>query len=527
MAVEIAETEQKYEAAPGMALPSLDGLPRVAAVSEPEVEILTAEYYDTGDLRLLREGVTLRRRQGGADEGWHLKLPDWGKADGKADGKAGKPRGHAGPTSRREIRLPLRQPDAPSEPVPEELARWVVVHTRHLPLRPIARIETRRRRTVLRAEDGASMAEVVADEVSAQSFGASATVSHWYEIEVELTGGDPKLLRATDKRLRRNGVRPADRTTKVERALGAELPPSRTVELTHRSTAGEVVLGYLAQQAARFKSLDPAVRRGEPDAIHQMRVTTRRLRSTLQAFEMIIPAAATQHLRDELKRFGQVLGDARDGEVLSEHLQTGLADLPVELVMGPAQARNRMHFAPREAAARAAVLAELDSPAYFAMLDELDRLLDDPPLTPEAARPASKALPAAVGRTYRRTRRRMHRALRAPVGPPRETALHEARKAAKRARYAAEAARPTSGKQARRFAKRMKAVQSILGDHQDAVNVRAVAREIGVEAHLSGENAFSFGLLHERAHRDAREYQDQARRAWKHAKRRKTRRWLD
>jgi CHAD domain-containing protein len=195
--------------------------------------------------------------------------------------------------------------------------------------------------------------------------------------------------------------------------------------------------------------------------------------------------------------------------------------------MGPAQARVRAHFAPRQAAARAAVLEALDSPAYFAMLDELDRLLADPPLTSEAARPARKVLSTAVGRSYRRTRRRMRRAHLAQAGPSRDGALHEARKAAKRARYAAEAARPACGKPAGRLAKRMKAVQTVLGDHQDAVNTRATAREIGVHAHLAGENAFSFGLLYQRADHDAGEYQDQARRVWKRVERREARRWLN
>jgi CHAD domain-containing protein len=131
-----------------------------------------------------------------------------------------------------------------------------------------------------------------------------------------------------------------------------------------------------------------------------------------------------------------------------------------------------------------------------------------------------------VARAYRRAGRRMRRAARAPEGGQRDVALHEARKAAKRARYAAEAAEPVHGKQARRFAKRMKAVQSVLGDHQDAVIARAVAREIGVQAHLAGENAFSFGLLNEGAHRDALEYRRRARLAWQRAARPKVRRWL-
>jgi CHAD domain-containing protein len=83
------------------------------------------------------------------------------------------------------------------------------------------------------------------------------------------------------------------------------------------------------------------------------------------------------------------------------------------------------------------------------------------------------------------------------------------------------------GQQARRFAKRMKAVQSVLGDHQDAVTARTAARAIGMQAHLAGENAFSFGLLNERAHRDAVEYQRRARSVWRRAARHKARRWLD
>jgi CHAD domain-containing protein len=116
----------------------------------------------------------------------------------------------------------------------------------------------------------------------------------------------------------------------------------------------------------------------------------------------------------------------------------------------------------------------------------------------------------------------MRRANHAPAGQARDVALHETRKAAKRARYAAEAARPALGKKdgrkARRFAKRMKDVQSALGMHQDAVIAQATARDIGVHAHLAGENAFSFGLLNERAHYQALACEDQAHRAWRHAR---------
>jgi CHAD domain-containing protein len=285
-------------------------------------------------------------------------------------------------------------------------------------------------------------------------------------------------------------------------------------------------MAYIGTQAARLRARDPLVRENAPDSVHQMRVAARRLRSTLQAYPVILPKPATQHLRAELKWLGEVLGEARDDEVLSEYLLTRLASLPAEQVLGPAQARVRAHFAPREASAREALLEALNSARYYTLVAELDRLLADPPVTATAAEPAGKVLPRAIGRTYRRTRRRIHQAQRIAPGAGRDVALHETRKAAKRARYAAEAARPALGKKTRRFARRMKAVQSALGDHHDAVTARAAAREIGVRAHLAGENAFTFGLLSEWAAHEAAAYEAKALRAWKHAKPRKVRRQL-
>ncbi len=82
------ETELKYEAPDDAVLPKLDELPSVSATRRAGEEALEAEYYDTKDWRLIRAGITLRRRTGGHDEGWHLKMP-------------------AGVHSRLEIRMPL------------------------------------------------------------------------------------------------------------------------------------------------------------------------------------------------------------------------------------------------------------------------------------------------------------------------------------------------------------------------------------------------------------------------------------
>jgi hypothetical protein len=85
---------------------------------------------------------------------------------------------------------------------------------------------------------------------------------------------------------------------------------------------------------------------------------------------------------------------------------------------------------------------------------------------------------------------------------------------------------PAIGKKASRFAKQMKQVQSVLGDLQDTVIARQVERELGIGAHLAGENAFSYGLLYGRDTCDAARLQDQGWETWKRASRTRYRRWM-
>ena len=292
------------------------------------------------------------------------------------------------------------------------------------------------------------------------------------------------------------------------------------------ASAGEMVTAYLRTQVASLRSLEPKVRADEFDAVHQMRVTTRRLRATLRSFGTVIPRSATGKLAADLKWLGGLLGAARDGEVLPKRLQTSLEPVPVELLIGPVQARIQGYFAPRRASAREEVIEALDSERYATLLAGLDRLALDPPLGARAADPARDVLPAAVHRAYRQASRRMRRARHTPDGGAREVALHEARKSARRARYAAEAASPAVGKRARTFAKQMKKVQSVIGEHQDAVIARHASRDLGIGAHLAGENAFTYGLLHECELHQAERLRAQARKTWKKASRPRYRRWM-
>jgi CHAD domain-containing protein len=287
-----------------------------------------------------------------------------------------------------------------------------------------------------------------------------------------------------------------------------------------------MVLAYLRLQAGVMTSLEPRVRSDEPDAVHQMRVATRRLRATLRSFGSVIPRSRSEQVAAELKWLGALLGAARDGEVLPAHLQASLRSTPVELLIGPVQARVQGHFAPRRAAAHAELIEALDSPRYAGLLDGLDRLTGEPPLGPQATAPAAAVLPAAVRRAYLQADKRMHQARHTPAGPSRDVALHRARKSARRARYAAEAARPASGQPARRFAQQMKKVQSVVGDHQDTVLARQAARDLGIGAHLAGENAFTYGLLYEDQAHQAERLRAQARQVWKQASRSRYRHWL-
>ena len=293
------------------------------------------------------------------------------------------------------------------------------------------------------------------------------------------------------------------------------------------ASAGDVVLAYLRIHAHTLKTLEPKVRADEFDSVHQMRVASRRLRATLRTYRQVIPRSDSEHLAGELKWLGRMLGEARDDEVLSAHLQDSLRPTPPELLIGPVLARVQGFYAPRRAAAHTALIEALDSPRYHRLLAELDRVAAGPPRGPQAAAPARQVFPAAVDRAFRQARRRMRKARHTAAGPARDTALHRARKSARRTRYAAEAASPTAGQPARKFAKQMKRVQSVIGDHHDAVLARQAARDLGVGAHLAGENAFSYGLLHEREFHRAEHLDAAARRTWHRAARPRHRRWMN
>ncbi|MCG6495389.1 CHAD domain-containing protein [Kitasatospora sp. A2-31] len=259
-------------------------------------------------------------------------------------------------------------------------------------------------------------------------------------------------------------------------------------------TVGAVVLDRIGTQAAVLDGLDAAVRADEPDAVHRMRVACRRLRSALRTFRRVFASGATDDLVAELRWLGAALGRARDREVLGERLVAQARELPA--ACGPDRVARELERWSAQEYRRLwpEVVAALDSPRRRALADGLAALLADPPLRGRAGRPARPELARIAAREQRRTAKRVRAALgEGPAdGPARDRALHEARKAAKRARYAGETAVPAVGRRAERYVERMKAVQEVLGEHQDAVVAGAALREQAVG---SGE-AFGFGVLY-------------------------------
>jgi CHAD domain-containing protein len=501
----VRETERKYEATDAVALPDPAELLGLGTGSGTQEQELEAVYFDTADLRLLRAGVTLRRRTGGSNPGWHLKLP-------------------VGGDSRDELRIPvgrsLRQP-------PAELVALTRVHTRGATLVPVAQLNTRRRRWVLADPDGHPLAELVEDQVSAHTMGEQTRAVSWREVEVELAEhGQVELLDRIERRLLKAGAQRSEARSKLGRLLAEEVSARPAPEPDAAASAGDVVLAYLRTQAEQLHRYDPLVRRAVPDAVHQMRVAARRVRSALQAFGRVIDRDSTRELTVELKWMAGELAGARDAEVMAKRCAAMLADLPAELVLGPVAAAVTRSFERRQADARQVTLTALDSDRYLALHDTIDALLADPPFTRAAARPGRRELPKSVARAYRRVESRMRDADSQPAGEPRNLSLHETRKAAKRLRYATEAVKPTLGKPAKRMQRRLKKVQNLLGEHQDTVVSRPVLRQLAVQAHLDGGNGFTYGLMYaaEAARADRAEQDLPA--AWKRLRKPKNTSWL-
>jgi CHAD domain-containing protein len=293
-------------------------------------------------------------------------------------------------------------------------------------------------------------------------------------------------------------------TTELVRTPGA--PPStvssRFAAPHPAPPSANPLADYVAAQRDAIVRTYPAVVAEDPDAVHDMRVATRRLRATVKTYARGLERDSLAPLEEELRWLGGLLGDVRDGDVMSRRLAAAIAEEPPELVVGPVAARVRQRLTASTRLAWTDLRDGLESPRLAKLLDLLDSLVTAP-----TRKTGGRQLRRLAGRAVRRADRRLDRAMRpVPRMAPsqrigyRDAALHDARKAYKRARYAVEVLRPVVGRPARRLAKRLTALQDVLGAHQDGVVTQELLRDYGMRAFLDGENAFTYGVLQARQH---------------------------
>ncbi|HAT1181287.1 CHAD domain-containing protein [Corynebacterium striatum] len=527
------EVEAKFAVAESIQLPELTRLSGVDHIAETRKHALSAIYYDTEDLRLTHAKITLRRRTGGNDDGWHLKIP--------------------GAQGRTEIHAELGDPVDGRYEVPAELLREVRSVVRNHALEPIAQVDNNRTELVLADAQGKAVAEFCDDHVTAFSFLPGGGQQSWREWEVELAGDLPgtkdgsRFIREATSLLIGAGARVSASPSKLKTALGdsidsAPLPPALAHSNVEPDSAAAAVVTALKANRDKLVDYDPRVRRNEWDSVHQMRVATRELRSHIQTFHGIVVGPEIERIEAELKQLASILGVARDAEVVEERWLNLLAsedsntldDATREHIshdMGTAFRRAHRH-----------VVAALDSDRYLALLDSLDQFLANPPVAEDSELEFSEADDAAVissvtpaeptaesaaedsqkpakkdeephdmdtvmalhlNEAYKKLVKRHEKAVKnwdnlELTLHERENYFHDMRKAAKKLRYAAEAAGSATNLKTKNLYKACKDMQSVLGDFQDSVTSRDKLLELANTARRRGEDTFGYGLLYQR-----------------------------
>lgn len=456
-------TQGRYEAKQSSVFPPLHDLPGIS-VRQQEASQVREDVFDTPDDGLGRWGIVLRRSTDAAGTVWtRTVLP--GEPDGSGTFAAG--------------------PGAGQE-VPVQLLEGIRGYVRGRELRPVRRKDTRRLTYALVDDAGLPAGSVSDEQVSVQDADGRLLTAGREWVTEGLAGNLEELVREL---FAGSGARPVlpGQAARGERDA-APVPAAN-------ATMGGVLMAYLADQYAELLQQESRVRCSDPEGIHKMRVSTRRMRSVLASYRRILEPEPARRLRGELKWAAAVLGAARDVQVMHKRLQALLAGQQPELVLGPVSARIDADMARDYQQAFGHVLQMLADDRYFQLLADLEELIDHPALTPAAGEGAREATLT----TLRKDRRRLRRTVRSAsaMGPAaRADGLHEARKEAKRLRYAAELSGPVQPGVARGVADAAERVQKVLGEHQDSVVTRQHLRRMGAAATERGENGFTFGRLH-------------------------------
>ena len=307
----------------------------------------------------------------------------------------------------------------------------------------------------------------------------------------ELLDGDEKTLRRIEKELRRAGAADGESRPKVFQALDLDFQAEPVDEPEDVSSAATLRV-RIRGQAELVLAHDPGTRLGtDSEELHQMRVATRRLRAFLRAGHELLDPEWAEAVREELQWLGGALGPVRDLDVLVEHLEPEVEQLGDDRAEGRKLLRSLER---KRRTARRRLLEVLDSTRYLALLDTLEQ-----PIATIAAARTLEEIHAAE-------HARLRKAVKTLDDASPDEELHAARIMVKRARYAAELLGDA------RYVKAAKALQDVLGEHQDAVVASECLRAL---AERMPTAAVAAGRLLEREQARALRGRDDWRQAWK------------
>ena len=463
----VEEQEDKFEVDADWLLPQVAVLVPDGGRLDQDMYRLENTYFDTAGAGLRVFGVTLRRRVGGSETGWQLKVP------------------HG--TARTELQSGSR-----AKKLPTTLAEGVTGLQAGESLDPVATVMTTR--TAYRILDAADelVLEIADDQVESGLPDGKSMLHSWREVEVELgPAGKQKDARRARKLLTAAGATPSTIRTKLDRALGPV--PTRDGQGSAESgkitsgTVGELVASYLATQCDVLACNDVGLRTGAP-VVHKTRVAARRLRSTLRIFGDVFGEEQAQELNAEVAWYAELLGQVRDRDVLSARLTRHLGDLPPEQIRGPVEAEITKALASERDDATQRLSRGMRSQRYQHLLMLLRTWKSSPPLS-DAADSISKTATGYVKKAKQKANKRLRNA----NGDIEE--LHRARRATKRLRYAAELVEPADSKM-KSVAKDAEDLQTLLGEHQDAVvSAKFLASLSSSPNGETGESGFTYGIL--------------------------------
>jgi CHAD domain-containing protein len=228
----------------------------------------------------------------------------------------------------------------------------------------------------------------------------------------------------------------------------------------------EASRAVLKQHWMKLRANEPGVRAGDPEAVHDMRVATRRLRAMLEVLNGIaFDPAQVAPLRKGLKRLAAALGVVRDAEVWLESLAEYAATLPEAERQGLDPLRQRLNE--MRDAGREELFATLERKRTAQLLKQLEHFVT----TPGAGSVAAEHFPPRVRDAAGSAlwgRLEVVQAFEVVMPKAPLLLLHDLRIACKKLRYTIELFDDALPKEAKRMHKRLVAAQDHLGSLHDA-----------------------------------------------------------